>query len=86
MNDQVKTEQQNEAHISPSELNARLCVTAIEAAELERQQLQILRRDAFSKLLAAEQAWYKFFCASPPGREREHAAYVYENVRCATRI
>jgi hypothetical protein len=69
-----------------SVLNDGLCVTATQAVELERQQLQILKRDAYEKLLAAEQAWYKFFCASPLGREREQAADVYENVRCATRI
>ena len=28
MNDQIKTEQQNEAHISPSELNERLCINS----------------------------------------------------------
>jgi len=45
-----------------------------------------LRTDAHEKLRAAEKAWYALFCELDVGRDREKAAEVYENVRCAARV
>ena len=68
-----------------SDLTVGLAVTATESAEMERQQIELLKRDAYAKLLAAEKSWYAVFCALPIGDERIRASEIYENVRCATR-
>ena len=54
-------------------------------SELELRQIELLKNDAYAKLLSAEKAMYALFCALPVGRERVRASEIYENVRTATR-
>lgn len=60
-------------------------ITATEVHNIEEIKLMRLKQEAYAMLSAAEKAWYAYFCEAPVGREREWAADVYENVRCATR-
>ena len=54
-------------------------------SELELRQIELLKNDAYAKLLAAEKAMYALFCALPVGWERVRASEIYENVRTSTR-
>ena len=80
-----KNELEQKPRSGLSDLTVKLAVTATESVEMERKHIELLTRDAYEKLLAAEKAWYALFYALPLGHERERASDIYENVRCATR-
>ena len=59
--------------------------TATQEQQLQQIKLQGLKKDAYDKLLAAEKAWYAYFCACEVGLERINASDIYDNIRTATR-
>lgn len=72
----------NSVHMAGSEVKPD---TSVQSVSEEQRQIDLLKNDLNQKIKAAEQAAYEYFCACPPGREREHAHGVYLNILYARR-